>query len=58
MAHPDGPLAGVVVVDLTRQLAGPQSTRVLADLGAKVLDLLSPLLFLLSVIIFDYYSFR
>ena len=33
----DGPLHNVVVVDLTRQLAGPQSTRVLADLGAKVI---------------------
>eukprot|EP00935_MAST-01C_sp_MAST-1C-sp1_P002694 g2694.t1 len=33
----DSPLAGFLVVDLTRQLAGPTSTRILADCGARVI---------------------
>eukprot|EP01046_Picozoa_sp_COSAG06_P011961 COSAG06_NODE_689_length_13068_cov_9.661269_16_plen_177_part_00 len=32
-----GPLANVVCVDLTRQLAGPQASRILSDLGARVI---------------------
>jgi crotonobetainyl-CoA:carnitine CoA-transferase CaiB-like acyl-CoA transferase len=41
-AGPQGPLAGLVVVDLSRALAGPHAGMMLGDLGARVIKVESP----------------
>ncbi|RLV50891.1 CoA transferase [Nocardioides mangrovicus] len=38
----EGPLSDVLVVDLTRALAGPQAAMMLGDLGARVIKVESP----------------
>ena len=42
MASEEGPLAGLVVVDLSRALAGPHAAMMFGDLGARVIKVESP----------------
>jgi crotonobetainyl-CoA:carnitine CoA-transferase CaiB-like acyl-CoA transferase len=42
VSQPSGPLAGLLVADFSRILAGPYATMLLADLGAEVVKVESP----------------
>ena len=41
-AKPSGPLSGIVVVDLSRILAGPYCTHLMAEMGARVIKVETP----------------
>ena len=39
---PGGPLAGTLVIDLSRALSGPHATMMLGDMGARVIKVEAP----------------